>query len=415
MKVLWLCNIMLPRISVALNEKFNNIGGWLTGLSEGLIKKDNIELIILFPYSKLLSGTDKTVKYYSFLSCNPTKYNYEIKKRFAEIIHSEKPDIIHIFGTEYVHSLIMTDVCCENKLINKTIVSIQGLVSVCSKHYYAGLESKVINGYSLVEFKTGNNIKKAAKDFEKRGIYEIQTIKNVQHIIGRTDWDKACCKMINPNINYHFCNETLRSSFYKNEWKIDKIKKHSIFVSQCSYPIKGFHIMIKAMSEIIKYFPDSCLYTTGKDLINVSGINKLKLTYYQKYLRKLIFKYNLQNNVVFLGSLKEEQMCSQYLNSHVFASCSSIENSPNSVGEAMILGTPVVSSDVGGVKNMLIHNEEGYIYPFDEYYMLAYYIMKIFKNDDLALKLSGNARCHARKTHDEHTNTERLYQIYTTL
>lgn len=108
-------------------------------------------------------------------------------------------------------------------------------------------------------------------------------------------------------------------------------------------------------------------------------------------------------------------MCSQYLNSHIFASCSSIENSPNSVGEAMILGTPVVSSDVGGVKNMLIHNEEGYIYPFDEYYMLAYYIMKIFKNDDLALKLSGNARCHARKTHDEHTNTERLYQIYTKL
>ncbi len=61
-----------------------------------------------------------------------------------------------------------------------------------------------------------------------------------------------------------------------------------------------------------------------------------------------------------MGSLNAEEMKEQYLLANVFASPSSIENSPNFCREAMILGTPVVSSDVGGVKNMLTHNEKGF-------------------------------------------------------
>lgn len=37
----------------------------------------------------------------------------------------------------------------------------------------------------------------------------------------------------------------------------------------------------------------------------------------------------------------------------------------------MLLGTPCISSDVGGVNDMLRRDEEGFIYPYDEYYMLV--------------------------------------------
>lgn len=93
----------------------------------------------------------------------------------------------------------------------------------------------------------------------------------------------------------------------------------------------------------------------------------------------MIRQYKLEKHVTFLGTLNPEDMCMAYINTHIFVSASSIENSPNSVGEAMILGVPTISSDVGGVKNMLVHEQEGYIYPFDEPYMLAYYIKKIFE------------------------------------
>ena len=118
---------------------------------------------------------------------------------------------------------------------------------------------------------------------------------------------------------------------------------------------------------------------------------------YEKYVNDIIDKLNLRNNIVFTGPLKANEMKTRYLTSHVFVSPSTIENSPNSVGEAMILGVPTISSDVGGVKDMLAHGEEGFVYPMDEPYMLAYYIDRVFSNDSISLKLSECARNHALK------------------
>ena len=42
-------------------------------------------------------------------------------------------------------------------------------------------------------------------------------------------------------------------------------------------------------------------------------------------------------------------MCDRYLKSNLFVCCSAIENSPNSLGEAQLLGMPYVASFVGGV------------------------------------------------------------------
>ena len=105
-------------------------------------------------------------------------------------------------------------------------------------------------------------------------------------------------------------------------------------------------------------------------------------------------------------------MCERYLKSHVFVSPSSIENSSNSICEAMILGVPVVCSDVGGIKSLLTHNHEGYIYQADAPYMLARSIINIFEDDDLAQKFSRNARAHALKTHDKDLNLKALIDTY---
>ena len=126
----------------------------------------------------------------------------------------------------------------------------------------------------------------------------------------------------------------------------------------------------------------------------------------------MIKRLHLERNVVFTGPLDEEKMCQRYLKSHVFVCPSSIENSPNSLGEAMVLGVPCVASDVGGVSDMLKHKDEGFVYQTDAPYMLAHYVCEIFENEDLALKFSKNAREHALTTHDRDANTRRLIEIY---
>ena len=105
-------------------------------------------------------------------------------------------------------------------------------------------------------------------------------------------------------------------------------------------------------------------------------------------------------------------MKKQYLETEVFVSPSVIENSPNSVGEAMLLGMPVVASNVGGVADMLEHNKEGYLYQADAPYLLAYYIVEFFENQDREKEFGQKAKIHAAKTHNKKENFQKLLQIY---
>ncbi len=414
MNILWLTNIPLPEASKLLNEKPIPFGGWLVNASLSLSQRDSINLSVAFPKKdtteiKVLKG--ERINYYEFSSINNKMAISGYNTQFEKILNMAKPDIVHIFGTEYLHSISMVNIC--NKMNIKTVISIQGLVSIYSKHYMACLPNKVQKTFTYRDFIKQDNLKQQQKKFDQIGKFEIEAIEKVQHVIGRTTWDKACTTQINSNVKYHFCNETLRDEFYKNKWYLDKCERYSIFVSQASYPIKGLHFMLEAMPLILKKFPNTKLYISGADITKSNTLrDKLKKTSYAKYIVELIKRYNLKDKVIFTGLLDEKQMCKRYQKSNVFVCPSSIENSPNSLGEAMILGVPCVASDVGGVSDMLEHKEEGFVYQTDAPYMLAYYVCEIFGNNDLALKFSKSAREHAFKTHNREENTEKLIDIY---
>jgi glycosyltransferase involved in cell wall biosynthesis len=101
-----------------------------------------------------------------------------------------------------------------------------------------------------------------------------------------------------------------------------------------------------------------------------------------------------------------------YLDSNVFVLPSTIENSPNSLGEAMLLGVPCVAADVGGVTTMMTHDTEGYIYQSTAPYMLAHNIKLDFAMEENAAGMGLAARAHALDTHDPETNLQDLLSIY---
>ena len=97
---------------------------------------------------------------------------------------------------------------------------------------------------------------------------------------------------------------------------------------------------------------------------------------------------------------------------HVALIPSAIENSPNSLAEAMLVGTPIVASYVGGVPDMLKDKEEGFLYCYNDPGMLATYISKIFESDELASYFSNNSRKTAWKRHDPLQLENTLIDIY---
>lgn len=413
MKILWLINIPLPDASILFGIKSIYLGGWLVQTSK-LLSMMKHDLYIMFPYKKqslqkIISGS--ICKYIVF---KPVKDNDHKKlnfnKEFATIIKLVNPDIVHIHGTEMAHSLSMINTC--NAMNIKTVLSIQGLVSIISQHVYSHLPFNVVYGVSFRNLIMRDSVHNLKKLYDKRGHNEIKAIQNINNIIGRTTFDQGYIELINRRTRYYVCNEILREEFYNKSWSVSNCQKYSIFLSQGLHPIKGLHVLLNALSYVVKEYPKTKLFISGSKPAT-KGVRKyLYNTRYINYIISLINKYKLSNNVFFIGSLGPDLMVQQFLKSNVFICPSVIENSPNSLGEAMLLGVPSIASYVGGIPDMLKHNVEGFLYPSDAHQMLAHYICILFQNNSLATFFSNNARKKAEMTHSPEINSNTIIRIY---
>lgn len=426
MRVLWLCNIMLPFIAQSMGQKVFVKEGWLTGLSTKLINErneNNITLAICFPTATgvgfsdkntdlFVKGKAKNTDYYIFRedTIHPEVYNERMEQSLKAILDDFNPDMVHIFGTEYPHTLAMVRAYGRP---DRTLIGIQGICSLCAKSYMANLPVDVQKKKTFRDMIKKDGLIEQQQKFAKRGEYEKEALLGTNHVTGRTDFDKDYIAKTAPQAKYHFMNETLREEFYIDQWNIDRIERYSIFVSQGNYPIKGLHYLLQVLPDIVERYPETKVYVAG-DVItaNSSLTDKIKISGYGKYLLNMIKKSGMETHVRFVGRLQSDKMCARYLKSHVFLCPSAIENSPNSVGEAMILGVPVVSADVGGVHNLLEDGKDGFLYPHTKPARMKDHILNIFGDDKLALYISQSARAHALKTHDPQTNYNRLLEIY---
>lgn len=401
MNVLWITNIMLPPLCKALGRKEAVSGGWLFSSASDLVKRNDIALSVATIYEgkELLEKRIGEIRYF-LLPSSSTKYDKGLENYWIKINDILHPDVVHIHGTEYSYGLAYLKACGNSNVV----VSIQGMVSVISRYYTAGLSvSDILKNITLRDILRKDNIFCMQKQFQKRGEIEKEYINLTKHVIGRTQWDKSHVWAINPNLSYYHCNESLRDSFYKYQWSYEKCQKYRIFVSQAGYPLKGLHIVLKALPLVLRQYPDTQIYIAGNDIINLPWY---RMTGYGKYIKKMIKKNHLEQNIQFTGPLDEFAMCDQYLKSNLFICPSSIENSPNSLSEAQILGVPCLASYVGGSPDFFDHSVH-YLYRFEEFEMLAYKICEIFSNPKIQCDRS-DALCR----HHKEKNTEVLYQIY---
>ena len=412
MKILWIVNTIFPYPASKIGQDNCCFGGWLNGLANRLKNNKEVELAIATVYNgkEVKKYDDGNIVYYLIPGAPAIKYSLRMEKYWKIINDEFKPELVHIHGTEYAHGLAFKNACPSVK----TVTSIQGLTSAISKVYYAGLHtSEILKNVTFRDIIKQDNIFQQKKKFTKRGKNEIELIKKTDAIIGRTIWDYANTKAINANEKYFVGNETLRDKFYNKEWNLSNVEKHSIFTSQASYPIKGLHYLLKAIYLLKQNYPDVKLYIAGDNIIDTSTFTrKIKINGYAKIIKKLIKKYNLEEQVNFTGILSEEKMIDQYLKSSVFVLPSAIENSSNSLGEAMLLGMPCVATNTGGTMDILEHKKEGFLYSYTEPAMCAYYISKYFEDDKLCIEYGENARKKALNRHNPENNTNQIIKIY---
>ena len=411
MKLLWLCNNAPGVVRSHISGKQMSGVNWVDHVLSGL-RSRGFTVRVLYRGTGEPGIIDETCSYAAISETPAHIYVPELEEKFREEIRTFQPDVIHSWGVEYHHALAMVNAAEAEGKLPHMVASIQGLCRFLAEHYTDGIPQKVCRSTTFRDFLRKDNILQQQEKFVLRGQLETRALEKLRHVIGRTDWDHDCALSVNPDITYHFCNETLRENFYEGQWEYSKCQKHNVFASSCSYPIKGFHYLLEAFAQVAKIYPDAALSVTGRSFLASDFKGKLRQGSYEKYLAKLAGKYGLEEKLIFLGDLSAADMKQAFLNANVFALTSTLENSPNSLGEAMLLGVPSVAADVGGVRNLMSHETEGLVYSSGDVDALVENILRLFAMEEKASAMGEAARSHAGKTHDPEKNLRELMKIY---
>lgn len=147
-------------------------------------------------------------------------------------------------------------------------------------------------------------------------------------------------------------------------------------------PNKNQQMVIRAMKEIVKEYPDSQLFLAG------NGPEK-------DNLENIIQNLGLQENVKMLGyvtNLEEYQKVTD-----VSISCSKREGLPLNIVEAMMSGTPVVASKNRGHRELICNGENGFIVNINDISSMVKHVLRLFSNHKLYDEISEFAKKYAKK------------------
>ncbi|RCK76497.1 MAG: Glycosyl transferase, group 1 [Ignavibacteriae bacterium] len=412
MKVLWFINVPTNEAAEYLGYQGLNIGGWFEALKEELRKINDISLAIAFSNydSREESFVINNIKYYKIPYLLPTKGIKSIIVRlthrleplecvnyYLKVVEDFKPDVIQIFGTERNYGLII------NKVNVPCIIHIQGVLNEIIKKYFSGISKlDIIFKGDFRRLLYGNSVLHYYYYLKKQSKRELEIFKTCKYFIGRTNWDENIVKQLSPNSLYYHCDEIMREEFYTVSWKANKNNFKRIFSTFGAQNYKGLEILSQVSLILNKIKKINVTFRIG-GLSERDEVFKIVVNKYGK---------EVKNYIKPLGRLKPNEIISEMLKSDLFLHASHIDNSPNSVCEAMLIGVPVVSTDVGGISSLIENNVDGLLVPIGNIEMLTESILKILNNKELAIKLSNNAKNRARARHDKSSIVKNLISIY---
>ena len=406
MRVIWFTNIAMPPVEDRLGYTKSVYGGWLWSLATALRRYTKVSLAIAtaLPTKKALKFECGGIMFYvqpELAGLWDSKIGgLRHARRSSQLVLDWEADVVHVHGTERFYGMIEpSDI--EGRAV---VVSIQGLLNACQRYRYSdttmGDVLRLMTPRHMVRLQDPISQDVLWKRACKR---EGQIIQKHQHFIGRTDWDRAWLRTLNPNAHYYHCDEVLREVFYQSTWDLPEVDRETLLCTSAMSPSKGVLTLLDATAVLRRWGLGVSLRLAGNWAPNSS---------YGEIVRHRADSLGILKHIEFLGPLTAAQLADTMKRSHVLVSPSYIENSSNSISEAMLVGLPCVVSFVGGVTTTSRHTETALMFPAGDSMLLADCVRRIITDANTAICLSTQAKRVAGERHNPEKIARNQMAIY---
>lgn len=403
MKVLWFTNT--PSLYGQQKSGYHG-GGWIESLEREVQRDKSIDLGISFFYeTTIFKEMQNGVTYYPTMPIRALfkKVYYKVFSRKKEqrqvssllrVVDDFKPDLIHIFGSENLFGLITK----STKI--PVVLHIQGVLIPYLNAWFPPNHS-IRDFYCNWRFYESLRRLRDLSSFSGRAKREKDMLASINNFMGRTEWDKKLSNLFSPDSQYFYVSEILREAFYNADPWMYHNKDKMILTTTISRPLyKGFDLVLKTAKVLTEYY-------YSKDFEwHVFGNVDLE---YAERMTSIVAE---EVNVFCKGVASAEVLVEKIQYTDIFVHPSYIDNSPNSICEAQLLGAPVISTNVGGVSSLIEDCVTGILVPANDPYYLAATIIDLLGNPHKMKCIGSQARVNALKRHNRDRILEDLLFAY---
>jgi glycosyltransferase involved in cell wall biosynthesis len=216
---------------------------------------------------------------------------------------------------------------------------------------------------------------------------------------------KFCQSTGIPSCKFHLIYNGVEIDKFKNKkFRETKRKELGVYENTCVigtigriHPQKGHEFLIEVVEKLLIEHKSLLFLIIGKGYLKEELIRKIK-------------SLNLSKNFLFLGEREDIPELLSCMD--IFVLPSLREGFPNTILEAMASSLPVVATDVGGVRELIIQNKTGFIMPPANTSALYESLSKLIQDKNLRERMgnTGYKRVKDFSIEKMAKETEKLYE-----
>ena len=346
--------------------------------------------VTYYPMNKVEAGLKKIRLMLNY----DNEWNF-LRPMVRKVIADFKPDIIHCFGTEWPFGLIADEVSVPVVVHMQGFVNIYALSSSMCCRLSDRLKYHHYNPFAFFHY-WHRSLKANSSNRREQKIMRCN-----KYFMGRTEWDKNIVRYYSPGAKYFHCEEAIRPEIVhsKIRWHFSPRKKMRIVTISSASSLKGNDLILRT-AKLLKDF--------GFDFEwRIAGS---KETF--NFFESIIGLKHSDLNIELIGFVNAEKVACELSEADVYVHTAIIDNSPNSLCEAQLIGCPVLATNVGGIPQLVDNGKTGILFPFNEPHTLAFLLMNIHGDRTLLENISHNEIQVSHARHNEQKIMQTLSSIY---